>query len=134
MNKENKNYSYQYPENDKEILAKIMDPNYEGGNIGLSENASDEEIEKYRIGKEILAFQYNFKLTTRKVAQKLSITEKEIYDICRGKVDVFSYDDLLNYRTNLFSDYLCGLRKGNEGTFIHLVPRHIKEVKKSAVC
>ena len=52
MGKKNK-HSYQYPKNDKEILTKIMNPNYEGGNIGLPENASSEEIRKYRIGKEI---------------------------------------------------------------------------------
>ena len=122
MGKKNK-HSYQYPKNDKEILTKITNPIYEGGNIGLPENASPEEIKKYRIGKEILSYQYEHKLSIQELAEKLNITEKELYDICRGKVDAFSCDDLLNYRTNLFSNYLCGLWKENKAVFVYFAPR-----------
>jgi hypothetical protein len=39
------NKSYQYPPEDKEILAKMEHPNYEGFNITLSPNATPLEYD-----------------------------------------------------------------------------------------
>ena len=105
MNQIKKNYNYQRPAGEKEIVARMMDPNYDRGNLGLPEDASPETKMKYRIGKAILAYQQDNRLDLAEVAKRLSISQNNLYDICRGKVDNFALPDLINYLEKLAPRY-----------------------------
>jgi hypothetical protein len=82
---------------EKEIIARLESDNYEGGNIGLPENPTLEEKTKYRLCKAILSYQQKNKLPFEKVARKLAISEEELYDICRAKINDFSVARLMFY-------------------------------------
>ncbi|CAI2197271.1 19247_t:CDS:2 [Funneliformis geosporum] len=68
---------------------------------GLPENASPEERLKYRIGKAILTYQQDNRLTLTEVAHKLNINETKFYDLCRGQVNAFALSDLVAYLEKL---------------------------------
>ncbi len=78
-----------------EIIARLDSDNYEGGNIGLPENPALEERTKYKLCKSILTYQLKNKLSWGQVAEKLVISEEELYDICRGKINDFSIARLI---------------------------------------
>src|SRR3954452_21796558 len=105
MNKENKNYSYQYPARDKETLAKIMAPDYDRGNLGLTENASSAEKTKYEICQTILAYLQDNKLSLEKMGQKLGISSEEVYQIGRGNIKAFPLEELVAYLEKIAPDY-----------------------------
>lgn len=84
-----------------QIIERISSDNYEGGNIGLPENPTLEERTKYKICKEILTYQQKNKLLLEQVAKKLIISEEELYDICRGKINDFSLPRLMFYLEKL---------------------------------
>src|SRR2546421_3712914 len=90
---------------EKEIIARLESDNYEGGNIGLPENPTLEERTKYRLCKSILAYQQKNKLPLEIAAKKLAISEEELYDICRAKINDFSIARLLFYLEKLNSGY-----------------------------
>lgn len=87
-----------------EIVARLESDSYEGGNIGLPENPTLEERTKYQLCKAILAYQQDNKLSLKKVAKKLAVSEAELYDICRGKISDFSVPRLLFYLERLTPD------------------------------
>ncbi len=89
---------------EEEIIARLESDNYEGGNIGLPENPTLEERTKYRLCKSILAYQQKNKLPLEKVAKELAISEGELYDICRAKINDFSVARLLFYLEKLTPD------------------------------
>jgi predicted XRE-type DNA-binding protein len=82
---------------DEDIIAELSNPRYKGGNIGLSPDASLEDRTKYRLCKSILAYQQDNKLTSAQAAKKLAISEKKFYEIARGNVNRFSFEELLFY-------------------------------------
>ncbi|CAI2162909.1 17023_t:CDS:2, partial [Funneliformis geosporum] len=88
-----------------EIIERLDHKNYEGGNIGLPKNSTLEERTKYRICKTILTYQLKNKLPLEQVAKKLVISEEELYNICRGKINDFSLIRLVNYLEKLVPDY-----------------------------
>lgn len=87
-----------------EIIARLESDNYEGGNIGLPEKPTLEEKTKYRLCKSILTYQQKNKLSLAKVAQELAISEEELYDICRAKINDFSVARLMFYLERLTPD------------------------------
>src|SRR5205085_230042 len=89
---------------EKEIMARLESENYEGGNIGLSENPTLEERTKYRLCKSILAYQQKNKLSLEKIAEELAISEEELYDICRAKINDISVVRLMFYLEKLTPD------------------------------
>ena len=89
---------------EEEIMARLESENYEGGNIGLSENPTLEERTKYRLCKSILTYQQKNKLPLEKFAKELAISEEELYDICRAKINDFSVARLLFYLEKLTPD------------------------------
>ena|SRR5436305_1959003 len=89
---------------EEEIIARLESDNYEGGNIGLPENPTLEERTKYRLCKSILSYQQKNKLPLEAVAKKLAISEEELYDICRAKINDFSVARLLFYLEKLVPD------------------------------
>jgi len=90
---------------EEEIIARLDSDNYEGGNIGLPENPTLEERTKYKLCKSILTYQLKNKLSLGQVAEKLAISEGELYDICRGKINDFSISRLIFYLEKLTTDY-----------------------------
>lgn len=98
------NYNYKYPLGDQVIIKKLSDPNYEGGNILVSENAPVEEKMKYSISQSILAYQQTSKKSFAALVKEIDIqnlTEKKLIDLCRGKLTDFSLGELLIYANNL---------------------------------
>ena len=89
---------------EEEIIARLESDNYEGGNVGLPENPTLEERTKYRLCKSILAYQQKNKLSLEKVAKELAISEEELYDICRAKINDFSVARLMFYLEKLTPD------------------------------
>ncbi|CAG8786485.1 31120_t:CDS:2, partial [Racocetra persica] len=88
-----------------EIITRIASDNYEGGNIGLPANPTLEEKTKYKLCKSILAYQQRNKLPLERLAEKLAISEEELYDICRGKINDFSVARLISYLEILTPNY-----------------------------
>jgi predicted XRE-type DNA-binding protein len=86
---------------EEEIIARLENDNYEGGNIGLPENPTLEERTKYQLCKSILAYQQKNKLSLEKVAKELAISEDELVDICRAKINDFSVARLMFYLEKL---------------------------------
>src|SRR5437763_531858 len=84
---------------DEEIIEELSNPRYKGGNIGLSPDASLEDRTKYRLCKSILAYQQDNKLTSAQAAKKLAISEKKFYEIARGNVNRFSFEELFLFLT-----------------------------------
>lgn len=95
------NNSYQYPERDKEIIAKISNPNYEVGNYILLENASVEEKIKYEICQTILTHQQENKVSYEKLAQQLDLSFAETMSILKGRINNFTLKELVNYLEKL---------------------------------
>src|SRR3954469_23063027 len=71
------------------IRKKLSNPNYESGNIVLAEDASTEEKMKYSFCQSILTYQQKKKIPLELQAQTIGITQKKLYDICRGKLTDF---------------------------------------------
>lgn len=89
---------------EEEIIVRLENDNYEGGNIGLPENPTLEERTKYRLCKAILAYQQKNKLPLSAIAKELAISEEELYDICRAKINDFSAARLMFYLEKLTPD------------------------------
>src|SRR4051794_17559974 len=97
------------------IRKKLSDPNYEGGNILISETAPVEEKMKYSVSQSILTYQQESKKTFATLVKEIEIqnlTVKNLLDICRGKLTDFSLGELLVYANNLritnIPCYHCG--------------------------
>src|SRR3954449_11353297 len=88
-----------------EIIARLDSENYEGGNIGLPKNPTLEERTKYKLCKSILTYQLKNKLPLEKLAKKLAISEEELYDICRAKINDFSINSLISHLEKLTPNY-----------------------------
>ena len=95
------NNNYQYPERDKEIIAKISDPNYEVGSYVLPENASVEDKFKYEICQTILTYQQENKIAYEKLVQQLGLPFAKTMSILKKRVDNFTLKELVNYLEKL---------------------------------
>jgi hypothetical protein len=96
MAKRLNNNNYQYPERDKEIIAKISDPNYEVGNYILPENASMEDKFKYEICQTILAYQQKNKIAYEKLTQQLDLPFAEAMALLKKRIDNFTLSELVS--------------------------------------
>ena len=64
-----------------------------------------------------MTYQLKNKLSLEQVAEKLAISEEELYDICRGKINDFSVARLIFYVEKLTPDYeLLVFNKGQGET------------------
>ncbi len=103
MVKSNNPYkSYQYPKEDKEILAKMRHPDYEGFNMALPLNATLLDRTKYRICKQILSYEHDNKLTTEELAKQMDLSTLETKEILFCHIHKFTLDRLTTYLSNLF--------------------------------
>lgn len=110
------NYNYQYPVGDQKIIKKLSDLKYDKGNIALSEDADTAEKMKYSVCQSILTYHQESKKSLAIMAKEIGIkgiTEKTLYDICRGKISDFCLGELVIYATNLrissIPCYHCGV-------------------------
>lgn len=115
MTKKN-NYNYQYPVGDQKIIKKLSDPKYDRGNIALPEDANTAEKMKYSVCQSILTYHQEKKKSLVTMAKEIalpSLTEKKLYDICRGKISDFCLGELVIYASNLGINsipcYDCGV-------------------------
>lgn len=86
----------------KRIREKLSDPNYEGGNFALPENASEVDRAKYQLCQLIAKYQREHALLQKQVAEKLGIDESRISEILRGKIESFTLDRLVTYAEKLY--------------------------------
>src|SRR4051794_35493197 len=115
------NKSYQYPKEDKEILAKMRHHDYEGFNMALPPNASLLDKTKYRICKQILSYEYDNKLTTEELAKRINLSVPETKEILLCHIHKFTLDRLTSYLANLFPSAELGI--------INLEPREKNQFK-----
>ena len=90
---------------ESEIIERLDSDNYEGGNIGLPKHPTLEERTKYKLCKSILTYQLKNKLSLEKVAKQLAVSEEELYDICRAKINDFSLSRLMSFVEKLTPNY-----------------------------
>src|SRR5438874_1161613 len=95
------NKSYQYPKEDKEILAKMRHSDYEGFNMALPPNATLLDKTKYRICKQILSYEHDNKLTTEELATRINLSVPETKEILLCHIHKFTLDRLITYFDNL---------------------------------
>lgn len=93
--------NYQYPERDKEIIAKISDPNYEVGEYVLPEDASVEDKFKYEICQTILTYQQENKIAYQKIAQQLKLPFTEAMALLKKRINNFTLKELVSYLEKL---------------------------------
>ena len=87
----------------KKYLERIEDPNYQGGSWALPENATPLEKSKYELCKKMIIYKREKKLTTEKIAQKISLSLAETEDILFCCIEKFTLDRLIIYASRLFS-------------------------------
>lgn len=107
----NINKSYQYPAEDKEILANIQHPNYDGGSFALLPNASALERTKYEICRNIIRYKREHNLTKEEIAEKIQLSPAETKRILLYRIDEFTLDRLITYASNLFFPLELGIIK-----------------------
>jgi len=95
------NNNYQYPERDKEIIAKISNPNYEVGNYILPENASVEDKFKYEICQTILTYQQASKISYSEITQQLDLPFAKTMGILKKRINNFTLKELVSYLERL---------------------------------
>jgi len=101
MAKRLNNNNYQYPERDKEIIAKISNPNYEVGNYILPENASMEDKFKYEICQTILKYQQENQIFYQEISQQIDLPFAKTMSILKGRINNFTLTELVNYLEKL---------------------------------
>ena len=111
-----KDYSFPPHEELIRIRKKLSAPKYEGENIALPKEADATEKMKYSVCQSILAYHQASKKSLAALAQEIDlpgITEKQLYDICRGKISDFCLGELVIYASNLgitlIPCYHCGV-------------------------
>lgn len=107
------NKSYQYPKEDKEILAKMRHPDYEG-NYLLPDNASLLDKTKYRICERILNYKYDNKLTTEELAEQINLSVPETKEILFCHIHKFTLDRLITYFDNLHIPFEIKITNQNQ--------------------
>ncbi|KLL02206.1 MAG: hypothetical protein MRERC_3c033 [Mycoplasmataceae bacterium RC_NB112A] len=93
--------NYQYPSQDKEIVSKLSDPNYEVGDYILPENTSVEDRIKYEICQTILTYQQENKIDYQKLTQQLNLPPHEVIVLLKKRTKNFTLKELVNYLERL---------------------------------
>jgi predicted XRE-type DNA-binding protein len=79
------------------VRSKLSDLNYSGGNLDLSDDASEVEKAKYELCQILARYQREHHLMQKDIAEKLGIDEARVSDILRGKLEGFTLDRLVGY-------------------------------------
>ena len=83
------------------VRKSLSDPNYQGGNLALSESASGADRAKYQICQLIARYQREHGLLQKDIARQLGIDESRTSDILRGRIASFTLDRLIGYAEKL---------------------------------
>ena len=85
----------------EEIIKRLSDPNYEGGNYALSEKASELEKSKYEICQNIARYKRINEVSLKDLAYELEISLKKLDDILYCRINLLKLDDLASYLEKL---------------------------------
>jgi hypothetical protein len=88
-------------ESREEIIKRLSDPNYEGGNYALPENASELEKSKYEICQNIARYKRINEVSLKNLAYELGISLKRLDDILYCRINLLKLDDLVGYLEKL---------------------------------
>ena len=85
----------------EEIIKRLSDPNYEGGNYALPENASELEKSKYEICQNIARYKRVNEISLKDLAYELGISLKKMDEILYCRINLLKLDDLASYLEKL---------------------------------
>ena len=85
----------------KEIIKRLSDPNYEGGNYALPEKASELEKSKYEICQNIARYKRINELSLKNLAYELGISSSKLDNILYCRINLLKLDDLASYLEKL---------------------------------
>lgn len=85
----------------EEIIKRLSDPNYEGGNYALPEKASELEKSKYEICQNIARYKRINEVSLKNLAYELGVSLKKLDDILYCRINLLKLDDLASYLEKL---------------------------------
>ena len=85
----------------EEIIKRLSDPNYEGGNYALPENASELEKSKYDICQNIARYKRINELSLKDLAYDLGISPSRLDNVLYCRINLLRLDDLASYLEKL---------------------------------
>src|SRR5437764_5907228 len=88
-------------ETQEEIIKRLSDPNYEGGNYALPESASELEKGKYDICQNIARYKRINELSLKDLAYDLVISPSKLDNILYCRINLLKLDDLASYLEKL---------------------------------
>ena len=88
-------------ESREEIIKRLSDPNYEGGNYALPEGASELEKSKYEICQNIARYKRINEISLKDLAYELEISLRKLEDILYCRINLLKLDDLVGYLEKL---------------------------------
>jgi predicted XRE-type DNA-binding protein len=88
-------------ESREEIIKRLSDPNYGGGNYALPENASELDKSKYEICQNIARYKRINEMSLKNLAYELGISLKRLDDILFCRINLLKLDDLVVYLEKL---------------------------------
>jgi len=90
-----------HKETQEETIKRLSDPNYEGGNYALPENASELEKSKYDICQNIARYKRINELSLKNLAYELGISPSKLDNILYCRINLLKLDDLASYLEKL---------------------------------
>src|SRR5215204_5258100 len=102
-------------ETQEEIIKRLSDPNYEGGNYALPENASELDKSKYEICQNIARYKRINELSLKDLAYELGISLKRLDDILYCRINLLKLDDLASYLEKLQISFHLKIAKEVKG-------------------
>src|SRR6185369_17810307 len=88
-------------ETPEETIKRLSDPNYEGGNYALSENASELEKSKYEICQNIAKYKRINEVSLKNLAYELGISLSKLDNVLYCRINLLKLDDLASYLEKL---------------------------------
>jgi len=88
-------------ETQEETIKRLSDPNYEGGNYALPENASELEKSKYEICQNIAKYKRINEMSLKDLAYELGVSLKKLDDILYCRINLLKLDNLASYLEKL---------------------------------
>src|SRR5690349_15794237 len=88
-------------ETQAEIIKRLSDPNYQGGNYALPEHASELEKNKYEICQNIARYQRQNEIPIKDLAYDLGISVNKLDEILYCRINLLKLDNLTHYLEKL---------------------------------
>jgi hypothetical protein len=85
----------------EETITRLSDPNYEGGNYALPENATELEKSKYEICQNILRYQMLNEVPCKDLAYELGVSLSKLDNILYCRINLLKLDNLVSYLEKL---------------------------------